>query len=381
MEQARNNLGERGGDACGERALSARMNATLVRPLPEGRLDILGDVHGERSALEALVDRLGYTPSGRHRKGRHLVLVGDLCDRGPDSPGVIRLVQSWVDAGRAHVIAGNHELNLLRRDKKHGNHWFFGKSFDPEHPEFGHCVAIAAEEQDPILDFLRSLPIALERSDLRITHAAWIESTIDACRRIAEPLDAAYRAFEARLRRDPKYRTLKAPYDEELNRLGDALEDETKKPVAAAIGPYDAFCQMSNPVRVVTSGVEQVARRPFFASGKWRYVDRVPWWRKYPGKVPVLFGHYWRWWHPSIHKTLSKGEPQLFTANPAGRRMSRRDRAFCIDFSVGSRFKQRHLGHEPPYHGRLAAMRWPERELVFDGEEPRLTKRRPGISS
>jgi hypothetical protein len=344
--------------------------STLVGRLPEGDLDIIGDVHAERVALEELVDRLGYKPSGRHPQGRRLVLLGDLCDRGPDSPGVIRLVQSWVDAGRAQVIAGNHELNILRREKKHGNHWFFGKSFDPEHPEFGHCVAISSGEREPIVSFLRSLPIALERGDLRITHAAWIDSAIDACRKIAKPLDAAYRAFDARLRRDPEYRALKARYDEEVNELGPALEDETKEPVATAIGPFDEFYQMSNPIRVITSGGERQARRPFFASGKWRYVDRVAWWWKYPGKVPVLFGHYWRWWHPSIHKMLSKGEPQLFPSNPRSRRMSRRDRAFCVDFSVGSRFKQRHLGHKPPYQGRLAAMRWPERKLVFDDKAP-----------
>ncbi len=50
--------------------------------------------------------------------------------------------------------------------------------------------------------------------------------------------------------------------------------------------------------------------------------------------------------------------------------MAHDHKVFCTDFSVGSRFVQRHAGHEPPFHGRLAAMRWPERELVFDGEDP-----------
>jgi hypothetical protein len=39
--------------------------------------------------------------------------------------------------------------------------------------------------------------------------------------------------------------------------------------------------------------------------------------------------------------------------------------AFCLDFSVGARFKERYAGQVTgPFHGRLAAMRWPERELV-----------------
>jgi hypothetical protein len=199
------------------------MNSTLVGRLAEGPLDIIGDVHGEREALEALIDRLGYTPQAHHRAGRRLVLVGDLCDRGPDSPGVIRLVQSWVEAGRAQAIAGNHELNLLRREKKHGNHWFFGESV---HPEFGHCVAISPDQQEPILSFIRSLPIALERSDLRIAHAAWMESAIDSCRKIDKPLDAAYHEFDAVMQRHPDFRPLKERHDEEVNRLGAALKDD-----------------------------------------------------------------------------------------------------------------------------------------------------------
>jgi hypothetical protein len=343
------------------------MNGTLVGRLAEGPLDIIGDIHGEREALEALIASLGYSPDGRHPGGRCLVFVGDLCDRGPDSPGVIRLVQGWVDAGRAQAIAGNHELNLLRREKKHGNHWFFGES---SHPEFGHCVAISPEQQEPILSFLRSLPIALERSDLRIAHAAWIDSAIDSCRNIDQPLDVAYRDFDAMMRKDPAFLALKARHEEEAGRLGEALTNETAKPAAESIGPFDEFCQMGNPIRVITSGVERATQKPFFASGKWRHVDRVRWWREYAGHVPVLFGHYWRWWDPSVHGALSKGEPQLFTDDPVPPFMAKHDRAFCIDYSVGSRYKQRRLGHEPPYHGRLAALRWPERELVFDGEAP-----------
>ena len=83
----------------------------------------------------------------------------------------------------------------------------------------------------------------------------------------------------------------------------------------------------------------------------------------------MLFGHYWRWWDPAHRRTLSRGQPNLFADDPVAPFMAHDHNVFCIDFSVGSRFAQRHAGHEPPYHGRLAAMRWPERELVFDGEE------------
>src|ERR1700756_2415469 len=88
----------------------------MCGPLPDGPLDVVGDVHGELDALTALLAHLGYDAEGGHPDGRHLVFVGDLCDRGPDSPGVIELVQRLVQSGRALVTLGNHEINLLRGD-------------------------------------------------------------------------------------------------------------------------------------------------------------------------------------------------------------------------------------------------------------------------
>ncbi len=345
----------------------ALASGPLIRPLFDGPLDVIGDVHGELDALAALLGKLGYDSQGAHPDGRRLVFVGDYCDRGPDSPGVIRWVQRMVEAGMAQAIAGNHELNLLRRKNKHGSDWFYGVA---DHPGFGPCVAITEAEQVPILEFFRSLPIALERADLRIVHAAWIPSAIEQCRGLAMPVDEAYSAFDDVMRARPDFKALEARHDEERTRYKVALKDASAVPPATAIGAYDEFCQMGNPIRVITSGVERVNQRPFFASGKWRFVDRVPWWHDYTDDVPVLFGHYWRWWDPAAHATLSKGEPQLFADDPVGPFMADDHRAFCVDFSAGGRFKQRLLNQEPPYQGRLAAMRWPERTLVFDGEAP-----------
>src|SRR5262245_32496964 len=94
-----------GDDKAKELAMTA-----LVRPLLEGPLDIVGDVHGEIDALRALLNHLGYSAEGRHVRGRRLVLVGDLTDRGPDSPAVVALAARMVAAGRAQVVMGNHEF-------------------------------------------------------------------------------------------------------------------------------------------------------------------------------------------------------------------------------------------------------------------------------
>jgi polynucleotide kinase-phosphatase len=88
-----------------------------------GPFDIIGDVHGCRAELELLLERLGYElerdgegwpATARHPDGRTAVFVGDLVDRGPDTPGVLRLVMGMVGAGTAMCVSGNHEAKLLR---------------------------------------------------------------------------------------------------------------------------------------------------------------------------------------------------------------------------------------------------------------------------
>ncbi|MFP3987391.1 polynucleotide kinase-phosphatase [Streptomyces sp. E11-3] len=78
-----------------------------------GPFDIIGDVHGCRAELETLLGRLGYV-DGSHPDGRTAVFVGDLVDRGPDSPGVLRRVMSMVASGDALCVPGNHENKLSR---------------------------------------------------------------------------------------------------------------------------------------------------------------------------------------------------------------------------------------------------------------------------
>jgi len=83
--------------------------------------DVIGDVHGQAPALRRLLARLGYVTDGeamRHPE-RTAVFVGDYVDRGPDSPGVVRLVRAMVEAGAARAIMGNHEWNLLSWHVRH----------------------------------------------------------------------------------------------------------------------------------------------------------------------------------------------------------------------------------------------------------------------
>lgn len=87
-----------------------------------GPFDVIGDVHGCRAELEALLVALGYAiehdGAGRAVGARHptrrVVFVGDLVDRGPDTPGVLRLAMGMVAAGSAIAVPGNHENKMLR---------------------------------------------------------------------------------------------------------------------------------------------------------------------------------------------------------------------------------------------------------------------------
>lgn len=81
-----------------------------------GPFDIIGDIHGCSSELEALLGKLGYV-DGVHPEGRTAVFVGDLVDRGPDSPGVLRRVMAMVKSGNALCVPGNHENKFGRHLK------------------------------------------------------------------------------------------------------------------------------------------------------------------------------------------------------------------------------------------------------------------------
>lgn len=110
-----------------------------------GPFDIIGDVHGCFDELVELLEKLGYsvkrssgdlenrskgttsaapfqdsiTPtlhySVSHPAGRKLVFVGDLVDRGPKVPEVVRLVMDSVKFGSALCVPGNHDVKFMRK--------------------------------------------------------------------------------------------------------------------------------------------------------------------------------------------------------------------------------------------------------------------------
>src|SRR5690606_35727163 len=128
----------------------------------------------------------------------------------------------------------------------------------------------------------------------------------------------------------------------------------------------DAALQMVNPLKVLTSGVERQAETAFFAGHRWRYSDRVNWWDEYDDITPVVIGHYWRLFQPRDTGEIAR-YTQLFSDIPGPSWHGKRRNVFCVDFSVGARWRDR-LGLETvtPSRFRLAALQWPENRLVFD---------------
>ncbi|MDA0589380.1 MAG: metallophosphoesterase [Planctomycetota bacterium] len=296
----------------------------LVEKLFEGPVDVVGDIHGEIDALLTLMGHLGYDEAGHNPSGRRLVFVGDLTDRGPDSPAVVDLVTELLACERAQCVLGNHDLNILLGTTKHDNGWYFGHEFSSEGELVPQKLAddgIRARVQS----LFASLPLALERPDLRVVHAAWNANAIESL-----PPEASVAEL---------FKEHRARIDVELMaRDADELER--------------GLChQIDNPVKMITSGPEERIETPFESSGKVRFQRRVEWWPDYRGPLCV-FGHY----------SLPPERPR---DNPL---------AFCVDFNVGKRWRERRetSATGPFRRTRLAAFRFPERVVMFDDGNSQL---------
>ena len=147
------------------------------RSWDRGPFDVIGDVHGCRSELETLLTELGYTLArddadraidASHPEGRRVIFLGDLVDRGPDSPGVLRLAMGMVGAGHALAVPGNHEAKLVRALK--------GAKVTTGHglaETLAQLSGETAEFRDQVRSFCEGLisHLVLDGGDLVVAHA------------------------------------------------------------------------------------------------------------------------------------------------------------------------------------------------------------------
>jgi len=149
-----------------------------------GPFDIIGDVHGCFDELVELLTQLGYSVKKQSNttgsldysvklpEGRKVVFLGDLVDRGPKIPEVLRLAMSMVKAGTALCVPGNHDIRLMRKLRGKDVQITHGladslQQLDKESPEFRAQVS----------DFLDELVshYVLDEGKLVVAHAGMKE--------------------------------------------------------------------------------------------------------------------------------------------------------------------------------------------------------------
>ncbi|KAK2057522.1 Metallo-dependent phosphatase [Colletotrichum caudatum] len=156
------------------------------RAHPGRRLVIVGDVHGMRASLDRLLDHLRFDPAA----GDHLVLAGDMINKGPDSRGVLDLAMRL----GASAVRGNHEDRVLLAHKSmHESHVAdedaHGYPVESEQDDLEPAVFPHGDSQERAtarglsrkhLAWLASLPVILEAGaveglgDLVVVHAGLV---------------------------------------------------------------------------------------------------------------------------------------------------------------------------------------------------------------
>ncbi len=144
----------------------------------EGPFDIIGDVHGCYDELCTLLTNLGHTVDKTAYRitatnGRKIIFLGDLVDRGPASPAVLKLVMQATADKYALCVPGNHDNKLLK--------YLNGKNVQLQHGL--ERTAAQLEGADPawiesvkvFLDGLVSHYV-LDRGNLVVVHAGLKEN-------------------------------------------------------------------------------------------------------------------------------------------------------------------------------------------------------------
>lgn len=140
----------------------------------KGPFDIIGDIHGCFDETKKLLEKLGYYIEKNdhytvtHPQDRKLIFLGDLTDRGPNAPEVLRLVMDSVASGIALCVNGNHDDKLKRK--------LMGRNVAIAHGLQETLDQLDQESEEfktSILEFLKGLisHYVLDEGKLAVTHA------------------------------------------------------------------------------------------------------------------------------------------------------------------------------------------------------------------
>jgi bis(5'-nucleosyl)-tetraphosphatase (symmetrical) len=216
----------------------------------------VGDVQGCADELAELVERA----TAAFDSEFELWSVGDLVNRGPDNLGALRIARELVDAGRAQLVLGNHEINLLRVAA--------GQLELGEHDSIGDVLD--APDADAWIEWLRRRPLAVT-GELGERRFAMVHAAVHPQWTLRQ-LERRSQAAAARLA-TPKRR------DAEAFLAGDPASDPD----------LDLLLRLTS-CRSVAQGDIWSSRVPEVAGGKHR-----PWhvaWRKQGHDYGVVYGHW-----------------------------------------------------------------------------------------
>ena len=112
-----------------------------------GRDYIIGDIHGHFGRVEQALERIGFDT-----KRDRLICVGDLVDRGPESPRALEwLAQPWF-----HAVMGNHDAAILHREG------YLSAKFELFTSAHDWFDELSSTQRRSLADALAALPWALE---------------------------------------------------------------------------------------------------------------------------------------------------------------------------------------------------------------------------
>jgi hypothetical protein len=290
--------------------------------------DIIGDVHGCATKLEALLVELGYQKSGGTGEYRHLnrqaIFVGDLIDRGKEQLRALHVVKSMVDAGSAKIVMGNHEFNALAYDTEwpRGSGKFLRRHDEKntnQHQAF--LGQVTGADRRRYLEWFKTIPLWLDLGDVRVVHACWHDESIAIVEQmcgISTPFHDVDHLVEASTKDNPLY---------------DAVETLLKGPEISLVDhsqpPYhDKDGHRRDRARMQWwNGDARTLRDIAEMGGNFTTASGDPYpplpelelegnqSHVYTGKVPVFYGHYWR-----------QGSPK--------HRHDWTDYTACVDFSA-----------------------------------------------
>ena len=214
--------------------------------------------------------------------------------------------------------------------------------------------------RDQLLSFFATLPVVLQNDKLAIVHAAYHKPSLDRLQTFK------WDSSDTR-----------APISQAHDHFRDIiLKDIDKKGVRDEV-EIDLTLQNENPVKVLTTGLEERTEVPFFAGGRLRTVGRAAWWDAPDLQLErlVIIGHYWRRdldrVDARVHQTYPKGfEPtggNMFPNYKVNQLLGTSKSVMCVDYACGVRYEERALGLPDGSLGTsLAALRYPEKTLAFE---------------